>query len=695
MTKRDEPKSNSEDKPTLIKWFSELGEDSSDIAGEKGVNLAEIYNLKLPIPPGFIVTTQAYDYFIENSPELKEQIRGLLEKINYENPELLKDISEVIRNKIIEAKIPAELEEEIIDAYEALGASDLSEVHGSALDILHNAQEPIFAAVRSSLIKEYPNEKQEFFLNIKGISKIIDHIKRCFASLFTPNAIYYRKKNALTNSPINIAVIIQKMVDSDKSGQIFSKDEYENMLIEAIWGLGEGISLGIVPTDKYLLNKNMEIIKIEPAEKEIAITRDSSGNKTSVKLREEKSKQQVLTKRDIKKLYDLTTKIEEHYKSPQKIEFAIEGEEVYIVQTKSLENKEQFKENINEDKIEEVNKEDTVKETSKENIKKEISKREVQPATAKTKTKIKLMVNSPLYAEKASQTGIKSVGLVEIEEIISNSRKHPNYYLGKGDIKDYEEVIFKGVNDIAKHFDELWVRTSDIRTDELAGLEGAPKEKEANPLLGLHGIRFSLKNLKILEAELNALKRVSEEGKQIGIMLPKVISIEEVQKVKDILKKINFKNAQIGVIIETPAAIQIINQLCDEGIHFISFGMNNLTQYMLAIDKGNDEVQSLYNEMHPAILYQLAYVIRVCKKRNVKSSIYGQTLSKKEMIKFLIENGIDSISVNADSASEIANYVKEIEDNLIKGTDKEPRKYNPKENTGEEVPSIKGVEKLH
>ena len=148
-------------------------------------------------------------------------------------------------------------------------------------------------------------------------------------------------------------------------------------------------------------------------------------------------------------------------------------------------------------------------------------------------------------------------------------------------------------------------------------------------------------------------------------------------------------------MIETPAAVQLINQLCDEGINFISFGTNDLTQYMLAVDRGNDKVQDLYNEMHPSILYQIAYVIRICKRRGVTTSICGQAGSKKEMVKFLVENGIDSISVNADAASEITNYVKEIEESMIKGTDKEPRKYNPKENLEEEFPPIKGIEKLH
>ncbi len=196
-------------------------------------------------------------------------------------------------------------------------------------------------------------------------------------------------------------------------------------------------------------------------------------------------------------------------------------------------------------------------------------------------------------------------------------------------------------------------------------------------MLGFHGIRFSLKNLPILHAELNALKRVSDKGTKIGVLLPQVILVEEVKKVKEILREINFNSAKVGVMIETPAAVQLINQLCDEGINFISFGTNDLTQFMLAVDRGNKKVQDLYDEMHPAVLYQLEYVIRVCKRRNVETSICGQAGSKKEMVKFLVEKGIDSISVNSDVASEITEYIREIEENLVKGTDKEPRKYQP------------------
>ncbi len=695
MSKKEDNKNNPNNENCLIKWFSELNKDSVEIAGEKAANLAEIYNLKMPVTPGFVITSPAYDYFIENS-ELKNLIKGQLEKINYQDTNLLNDISEVIRNNIIEAKMPADLEEEIIEAYENLSASDLSEVHGSALDILHNAHEPIFVAVRSSATRENLGEKQESFLNIKGMHKLIEYVKRCFASLFTPQAIISRNEKGLEYYPQGIAVIVQKMVDSGKSGIILSKNpnqKDENIIIKSIWGLGEGNSFQEINPDKYIINKDMEIIDIKVGEKEIAISRDSAGNKTAIKLREEKSKQQVLTRNEVIRLSQLSLQLEEHYKEPQEIEFAIEGNEVYLVQTKPLEVKE------DEETIKKLTKEDTsIKEEKKKNLNepiedtKKIEKNQIKESKQiNTKTKIKLIVDSPEYSE----TNIKSVGLTRIEGIISESGKHPNYFLENRNVQEYEEIIFNGINDIAKNFNEIWVRTSDIRSDEFPNLEGSPKEKEANPKMGLHGIRFSIKNVKILEAELNALKRIGETGKKVGIILPNVTLVEEVQKVKEIIKELNFNNIKLGIMIETPAAVQMISQLCDEKIDFIIFGINSLTENILTLDKENPETKELYNEMHPAVLYQISYVIRVCKRKNVESNIYLEDKINKEMIKFLIENGINSISVNSNYANEIANHVKELEEILIKGTDKEPRRYIPKENTEGEIIPIKGVEKLH
>ena len=791
-----EEKGASQDKkPDFIKWFSELDKTSGKIAGGKGANLAEIYNLKISVPPGFVVTAQAYEHFIEKAG-LKEKIKELLGKINYEDTEQLNEITKEIRTCITNSKFPKEIEEEISEAYKNLNVDKINFKEGTALDILKNSSEPIFVAVRSSATTEDLATasfagQQDTFLNIKGENELSDHIKKCFASLFTARATYYRNKKGFKHEEASIAVIVQKMIDSDKSGVIFSKDpsyKSDNIIIEAVWGLGEGIVSGKITPDKYVTSEELEILDKKISNKKIAITRDSGGNKEIVKLTQTKANSQVLKDYETKKLTEIAIQLEKHYQKPQDIEFAIEGEKIYIVQTRPIttigkkieavkelqgeviltglaaspgiaSGKIKIVENLedlqkvqdkdilvtkmtNPDMVVTMQKsaaivtdeggltahaaivsremgipcvvgtqEATTKLKEGEIItvdgftgkiyKGKISEgvqKEVFPVTTETKTKIKVIIDLPRFAERAAKTKIREAGLVRIEGIIAESGKHPNYFLQQNKSQGYEEIIFNGVKKISQYFDELWVRTSDIRSDEFQNLEGAPKEKEANPMLGMHGIRYGIKNPEILKSELRALQRIAESDKKIGLLLPQVISIEEIKKVKEFLKEINFTKVKIGIMIETPSAIQLIKDFCEEGIDFISFGTNDLTQYILAVDRGNEQVQELYNEMHPAILHQLEYVIRVCKRNHVETSICGQAGSKKEMVKFLVEWGIDSISVNADVASEIANYVAEIEKNLVKDTSEEPRQYQPKKEIPyqekEELPKINDTEKL-
>ncbi len=774
-------KEKKEEKIDFVKWFSELNKDSGAVAGGKGSNLAEIYNLKVNVPPGFVITAQAYDYFITKA-ELDDKIKELLSGIDYEDTKQLENTTKKIKDMIIKAEMPKNLQEEILEAYELLDTDAVKNANSTVLEMLKNT-EPIFVAVRSSATTEDLADasfagQQETFLNIKGKTDLLMHVKKCFASLFTPRATYYRHKKGFEHTKASLAVVVQRMIDSDKSGVIFSRDPTnasENIIIEAVFGLGEGIVSGAITPDKYMLSRDLEILDKKTGDKKIAITRNSGGGQEVVKLKEEKSKQQVLKEYEIKKLAEISLKLENHYKKPQDIEFAIENDGIYIVQTRAITT---IGKKMEEGKIEgEViltglaaspgigfGKVKIIKDLSElEKMQKgdvlvtkmtnpdmvvsmqkaaaivtdeggltahaaivsremgipaivgtenattklkegeivtvdgssgkvyrgkvaEGKQKEVLPVTAKTRTKIKVIVDLPSFAERASKTNIKNIGLTRIEGIIAESGKHPNYFLKHNKMKDYEDIIFRGLSGIMKYFEEIWVRTSDIRSDEFQDLDGAPKEKELNPMLGMHGIRFGIKNPEILKAELRALKRISEAGKKVGVMMPQIISVDEVKKVKEFLKEINFTDAKVGIMVETPAAVQLIKEFCDEGISFISFGTNDLTQYILAIDRGNEQVQELYNEMHPAVLYQLEFVIRVCKRNNVESSICGQAGSRKEMVKFLVEKGIDSISVNSDMAKEISDYVAEIE----KQTGKEPRQYTPKSEE-EEFPVINGV----
>jgi len=757
-----------EGKLAFVKWFSEINKDSGNVAGGKGANLGEIYNAKVNVPPGFVITAQAYDYFIDKA-RLDNKIKEMLSKIDYENTDLLDKVTEEIREMIVNSDFPKEMEEEILEDYDILSVGNFKNTNTTILDIMKNS-DPIFVAVRSSATTEDLEGasfagQQETYLNVKGNKELILNIKKCFASLFTSRAVYYRNKKGFDKVKTSLAVVIQKMIDSEKSGVVFSKDptnRTDNVIVEAVFGLGEGIVSGTITPDEYIVNKDLEVLDKKIMSKKIAITRDSSGKNKIIKLTNEKSTQQVLKEYEIKKIAELSLILEEHYKKPQDIEFAIERDEVYIVQTRPITTLEKKVEKTGElkgnilleglgaspgiasgkvkvitelkdlDKIEKgdilvtimtnpdmvvtmqkcsgivtdeggltahasiVSREmgipavvGTREATYKlkddqiitvdgfsgkvyEGKLAETKQKEVLSILSKTKTKIKVIVDMPNFAERASKTGIKQVGLTRIEGIIAELGKHPNYFIKEGDIKEYENAIYKGIKEISNFFEEIWVRTSDIRSDEFRNLEGSPQTIELNPMLGLHGIRYGLKNKEIIKSELNALKRINQEGKKIGVLLPQVISVEEVKETKKILEEINFKDAKLGVMIETPAAVQLIRELCEEGISFISLGTNDLTQYILAVDRGNELIQDLYNEMHPAVLSQIAYVLRVCKRNNVETSICGQAGSKKEMVEFLVKNHIDSITVNADVAREISDYVAETE----KQIGEEPRQYS-------------------
>jgi len=135
-----------EEKIEFVKWFSELNKNSGNIAGGKGANLAEIYNLRIPVPPGFVVTAQAYDFFIKKAG-IENEIKELLKEIDYEDTKKLNSITKEIRELIISTQFPKEMQEEIIEAYETLDTGE--EESDFALDVLKKSADPIFVAVRS------------------------------------------------------------------------------------------------------------------------------------------------------------------------------------------------------------------------------------------------------------------------------------------------------------------------------------------------------------------------------------------------------------------------------------------------------------------------------------------------------------------------------------------------------------------
>ncbi len=758
-----------------IKWLSELSKNDTPIVGGKGANLAEMYNAGFPVPPAFCITAQSFDAFLQFAG-IKDKIKQIISKTNVFNTQELEKNSKEIREMIVNSEIPEEMTEEILESYELLSNEAKNEkdiIEKSDKKIKDKSQKEdsyVFVAVRSSATTEDLAAasfagQQETFTNVRGKKALIEAVKKCFASLYTARAVYYRHKQGFDKANALLSVVVQRMINSAKSGVMFTKNPSnaaDEIIIEAVFGLGEGIVSGKILPDHYVVNPDLEITEQKIANKKIKLVKEENGNGTEVKLGKEESNSQVLTAMEISTLANYGQKIEKHYNKPQDIEFAIENNKIFIVQSrpittlqKAKEHHEKSKENklsgnvllsglaaspgvssgtvkiildmkdlskvkkgdvlvtkmtnpdmvismqksvavvtdeggatshaaivsremgipcvVGTEKATEILKDGQiitvdgvngrVYDGKASNVQE--SKKEILPIV-KTKTKIKVMVDLPDFAERAAKTQAEAVGLVRLEGIIAEGGKHPLMFQKENNTKEYSRLIEHGIKKIAEHFKEVWIRTSDIRSDEYRNLLGAPKEIEINPMLGFHGIRFSLKNLQIFEAELEAIYNVAKHfpDKKFGIMFPQIINEEEiVQAYKLVHEKYPQKNIVVGAMIETPAAVQIIRSIC-KYVKFISFGTNDLTQYTLAVDRGNSECQYLYNETHPAVLSQLKRVIDICKEYHVESSICGQAGSKKEMVEQLVRYGIDSISVNADVASEISEFVAELEKTL-------------------------------
>jgi len=224
-----------------------------------------------------------------------------------------------------------------------------------------------------------------------------------------------------------------------------------------------------------------------------------------------------------------------------------------------------------------------------------------------------------------------------------------------------------GIRPIAEAFNPkpVWVRTLDARTDEFRNLEGGEDEpEEANPMLGWHGIRRSLDEQELLKSEFQAIKRLHEEGlTNLQVMLPFVISVEEVRKAKEIAKQVSLPldKAKIGIMVETPASVMIIEDLCKEGISFASFGTNDLAQLVLGIDRNNERLAQLSSEFHPAVLRSIEMVINTCNRYGIETSICGESGSNPNMARILVKYGIKSISCNIDAIDTIREVIHQEE----------------------------------
>jgi pyruvate,water dikinase len=333
----------------VIVWFSELNKNDIAIAGGKGANLGEMYNARLPVPPGFIVTAQAYKHFL-NQTGIQNKILSIVSSLDLEDTEKLQKAAQDIQEIILDAEMPQLIKNAIIESYDDLNV-DRAVTKAIGRDVLNTfikaGRQAPFVAVRSSATAEDLPEasfagQQETFLNVRGKDDVILSVQKCWASLFTARAIYYRAKNNFPTDKVLIAVVIQKMVNSDKSGVMFSINPATNnqseIMIESAFGLGEVVVGGQITPDTYIVDKNsLEIKSKKITKQEYGIFRDQyTGRNIKKNLSEQEGTRQKLSEQEIIDLAKYGKVLEDHYQKPMDTEWAIENNKLYIVQTRPV-----------------------------------------------------------------------------------------------------------------------------------------------------------------------------------------------------------------------------------------------------------------------------------------------------------------------------------------------------------------------
>jgi len=288
-----------------------------------------------------------------------------------------------------------------------------------------------------------------------------------------------------------------------------------------------------------------------------------------------------------------------------------------------------------------------------------------------TATEVKVNVSIPEATARAVETQADGVGLLRIEHMILGLPKHPKQYIKEGKADEYVNELVSRIQTVVDAFypKPVWVRTLDAPTDEFRAMEGGEGEPiEPNPMLGYRGIRRDLIDTEHFELEVRAFKELIKRGyNNMGIMIPLVQHPSELRRAKEFMRErgIDFNKTEIGIMVEIPAAALIIDQFIAEGLDFVSFGTNDLTQYTLAVDRNNEQVAHLYNEMHPAVMKLIEHVIIECNKAGVKTSICGQAGSYPKVAKRLVELGITSISANIDAVEAVREMVARTELQLM------------------------------
>jgi len=748
----------------FIVWFTEVTKKDVSLVGGKGANLGEMTRAQIPVPPGFIVTAQAYFYFVKKAV-LGNKIRSLLKPLNSQDSKQLQQVASDVKELIMKAAMPPEIASEIAAAYSKLSGM---KPKGKGL-----------VAVRSSATAEDLPEasfagQQRTFLNVKGEANVLAAVQGCWASLFEPRAIFYRDQQGYDHFKVGLAVPVQKMVQSEASGVMFTVEpvtsDASKIVIEAVFGLGEAIVSGEVTPDLYIIDKDgmkMSTKKIAKQETQLVINPDGGMEEVNIWVPVPPKKQSLQKISDVEviQIAKLGKLIEDHYKSPQDIEWAKAADTLFIVQSRPVTTMKEVKEVEPEIKapvllsgapaspgmasgpvkivrdatqiykvlagdvlVAEMTTPDfvpamkravaivtdrggrtahaaivsrelgipcvvgsekatatlkdgqiiTVDGTRGKVYQGKITREKMTIVTdllkeqIKTKTRVYVNLAQPELAEVVAGRNVDGVGLLRAEFIIAQIGEHPRYMISQKRGNEFVKKLADGLNIFAKAFNPRPVvyRFTDFKTNEYRQLTGGQKyeEVEENPMLGYRGAARYIKEPDVFHLEVEAVKKVRRNYRNLWVMVPFVRTVDGLAQVKKMMDDEGLQRSadfKVWMMVEVPSNIFLLEKFLAVGIDGISIGSNDLTQLILGIDRDSPKLAQDFDERNEAVMIALEKAIKISKSMGVTSSICGQAPSVyPEVTEKLVEWGITSVSVSPDMIGTTREIIAEAEKRL-------------------------------
>ncbi|MCL2032915.1 MAG: phosphoenolpyruvate synthase [Methanomassiliicoccaceae archaeon] len=734
--------------------INELRVDDLPYVGGKGANLGELTSAGFPVPGAFVLTTVAYDHFLERSG-ISKDIEKELKGIDRSSDQSLTDASKRIRALFETCGIPDDLKKEIASSYRLIVPKG----------------EIGFVAVRSSATAEdLPDAsfagQQETYLNVESEDSLFDKIRKCWSSLFTARAIAYREKQGFVHSAVKIAVVIQKMVNSEVSGIMFTVDPHsgaKNIIIEGGYGLGEAIVGGEVTPDTYVIDKSkMTITKKRISSQKWKYVRGPDGGCLKEDVHNGDDKKQKMEDARILEMAEIGRQVEIHYQKPMDIEWCIEGGKAYLVQARPItavgnsgtkgENDASsedilltglgaspgfatgtvriYEESMSLDVVKdgdvlvtkmtmpdmvpamsrsaaivtdeggmtchaaiisrelgtpcvvgtgsatEVLKDGdtiTVDGTTGTVYRGAIKKKEESGGQTAdvisaefvpiTGTKVMVNMSMPSKADEIAKLPCDGVGLMRSEFLFTNYiGEHPCAVIDEGRSEELIDKLAEGMSKVARAFypRPIILRTSDFKTNEYRDMKGGVdyEPNEENPMIGWRGCsRYISENYReAFMCELRAIKKVRDELglKNLHVMLPFVRTIFEVEDIIAMMNSVGLRRSldfKLYFMAEIPVNIFMAEEFCKYCDAF-SIGSNDLTQLILGCDRDSDILGRMgyFDERNPGVKAAISQLIKIAHKNGKTVGICGQGPSVyPEFAEFLVEEGIDSISLNPDT----------------------------------------------